>query len=46
MKDDEKKLGERIEEQNRATYAADKFSMLRIRTTRENMEEIDQRADS
>ena len=46
MKDDEKRLGEWIGEQNRVTYAAEKISMLRRRRIRENIEEIDQRADS
>jgi hypothetical protein len=46
MKNDEKRLGERIGEQNRVTYAAEKISMLRRRWIAENIEEIDQRADS
>ena len=46
MKDDEKRLDERIGEQTRVTYAAEKFSMLRRRWIEENIEEIYQRADS
>jgi hypothetical protein len=46
MKDDEKRLDERIGEQNRVTYAAEKFSMLRRCWIEENREKIDQRADN
>jgi hypothetical protein len=46
MKDDKKRLGEGIGEQNRVTYAAEKISMLRRRRIEGNIEETDQRADS
>jgi hypothetical protein len=46
MKDDEKRLGEGIGEQNRVTYAAKKISMPRRCRIGGNIKEIYQRADS